>query len=168
MSNVTFKGSAVTLSGTQINVGDSSPVVELVAKDLSTFKVGGSSSKFQVLVALPSLDTGVCATEARKFNEKIAAFDNVSLTVISMDLPFAMGRFCATEGIENLKVGSDFRGAKFAKSYGVLLLDSPLAGLLARAIFVIDPSGKVVYKELVSEITTEPDYDLVFAALKNH
>ncbi|ANE33350.1 thiol peroxidase [Campylobacter hyointestinalis] len=167
MSNVTFKGTPVSLEGDTVNVGQKAPVVEVVGKDLSSFEVGGANGKFQVLIAVPSLDTGVCATETRKFNEKLAGKNGVSVNVISMDLPFAMGRFCATEGIENLKVGSDFRGAKFAKAYGLLLKDSPLAGLLARAVFVLDKDGVVIYKEIVSEITTEPNYEAIIAALSS-
>lgn len=163
--SVTFKGATASLEGSSVNVGDKAPQIELVAKDLSTFSVGGASGKYQVLIAVPSLDTGVCATETRKFNEIIASKSDVEATVISMDLPFAMGRFCSTEGIANLKVGSDFRGAKFAKAYGILLANTPLQGLCARAIFVINPQGEVVYKELVAEITTEPNYDAALAAL---
>lgn len=163
--SVTFKGAEATLEGKGVNVGDIAPKVELVAKDLSTFSVGNASNKFQILIAVPSLDTGVCASEARKFNEKIASKNNVEAVVISMDLPFAMGRFCSTEGIENLKVGSDFRGAKFAKEYGILLANTPLQGLCTRAIFVINPQGKISYKQIVAEITSEPDYQAVLDAL---
>lgn len=163
--SITFKGNPATLLGNSVNVGQVAPKVDLVGKDLSTFSVGGASGKYQVLIAVPSLDTGVCATEARKFNEKVASKNNVEAVVIAMDLPFAMGRFCSTEGIENLKVGSDFRGAKFAKEYGVLLADTPLEGLLARAIFILDPNGVVVYKEITPEITSEPNYDAAMAAL---
>lgn len=164
--SVTFKGAPAILDGKGVNVGDNAPKVELVAKDLSAFSVGGASGKYQVLIAVPSLDTGVCATEARKFNEKIASKEGVEATIISMDLPFAMGRFCSTEGIQNLKVGSDFRGAKFAKEYGILLTNTPLQGLCARAIFIIDQNGKLVYKQLVAEITTEPDYEAALNAIK--
>ena len=163
--SVTFKGTAVELEGKGVSVGQRAPEVDLVANDLSSLKVGGASGKFQVLIVLPSLDTGVCATEARTFNQKVASKNNVEATVISLDLPFAMGRFCSTEGIENLRVASDFRGAKFGKEYGVLLASSPLAGLLTRAIFVIDPDGVVAYKELVGEITTEPNYDAALKAI---
>ena len=163
--SVTFKGTAVELEGKGVSVGQKAPEVDLVANDLSSLKVGGASGKFQVLIVVPSLDTGVCATEARTFNQKVASKNNVEAPVVSLDLPFAMGRFCSTEGIENLRVASDFRGAKFGKEYGVLLASSPLAGLLTRAIFVIDPDGVVAYKELVGEITTEPNYDAALKAI---
>ena len=164
--SVTFKGAEATLEGKGVNVGDIAPKVELVAKDLSTFSVGNASNKFQILIAVPSLDTGVCASEARKFNEKIASKDNVEAVVISMDLPFAMGRFCSTEGIENLKVGSDFRGAKFAKEYGILLANTPLQVLCARAIFVINPQCNISYTQIVAEFRTEQDHQAVLDALK--
>ena len=114
-----------------------------------------------------SLDTPVCATEARKFNERAASLPNTEVIVVSMDLPFAMGRFCTTEGIKNLRVASDFRDKEFCRRYGTLIASGALAGLSARAIFVIDTAGVVVYKELVSDIASEPDYDaaLDFAEL---
>lgn len=159
MANVTLKGNVVNLTGDELNVGDNAPKVTLVAADLSEIEVGNGK---QVLVVVPSLDTPVCAAEARKFNEQVA--QKAEVVVISMDLPFAMGRFCTTEGINNLKVGSDFRSKAFAKSYGVLLDDGPLKGLTCRAIFIVE-NGKISYKQIVPEITAEPDYDAVLAAL---
>lgn len=161
----TFQGKPVKLEGNSVEVGQNAPKVEVVGKDLSSVIIG-DSQKIQIVVALPSLDTGVCATETRKFNEKAAAKSGVEVVVVSMDLPFAMGRFCATEGIENLAVASDFRGAKFGKAYGVLIGDGVLEGLLARAIFVIK-DGIVVHKQIVPEITEEPNYDAVFEAIKS-
>lgn len=161
MSNVKFKGDTVNLQGNDIEVGDMAPVIEVIGKDLNLVKVGGPSDKIQVLIAVPSLDTGVCATEARKFNQNIAGKEGVNLTVISMDLPFAMDRFCSTESIDNLTVGSDFRNKDFANAYGILMKDGPLAGLCARAIFVVGKDGKIIHKELVNEVTTEPNYDAV-------
>ncbi|WP_069636530.1 thiol peroxidase [Campylobacter pinnipediorum] len=158
-----FQGNPVKLFGTQIKVGDKAPVVEVVGKDLNAIKIG-EAGKTQVVVVVPSLDTPVCASEARKFNEKAASKTGVEVVVVSMDLPFAMGRFCTTEGIENVQVGSDFRGAEFGKAYGVLIEDSVLKGLLARAIFVLK-DGKVAYTQIVPEVTEEPDYEAVFAAL---
>ncbi|WP_069638155.1 thiol peroxidase [Campylobacter pinnipediorum] len=158
-----FQGNPVKLFGTQPKVGDKAPVVEVVGKDLNTIKIG-EAGKTQVVVVVPSLDTPVCASEARKFNEKAASKTGVEVVVASMDLPFAMGRFCTTEGIENVQVGSDFRGAEFGKAYGVLIEDSVLKGLLARAIFVLK-DGKVAYTQIVPEVTEEPDYEAVFAAL---
>lgn len=163
---VTFKGSPVTLVGKSVNVGDRAPEVSLVAGDLSIKKVGGASGKFQIINVVPSLDTGVCATQTRNFNEKAAALSNAEVFVVSLDLPFAQGRFCSTEGIENVTALSDFKDKDFGNTYGVLLADSPLAGLLTRAVFVVNPNGEVVYKEIVSEITTEPNYDAALNAVK--
>ncbi len=166
MATVKFKGELeVNLSGTELNVGDIAPVVTGVATDLSDIQIGGQKGKAQIILAVPSLDTGVCATEARKFNEEAAKLDHVEVIIVSMDLPFAMKRFCATEGIENLKTASDFRAKAFAKSYGVLQANGPLSGLTARAVFIINPSGKITYKEIVPEITTEPNYTAILAAV---
>lgn len=165
MATVKFKGELeVSLNGTELNVGDIAPVVSGVAADLSDIQIGGQKGKAQIILAVPSLDTGVCAAEARKFNEVASKLDNAEVIVVSMDLPFAMKRFCTTEGIENLKVASDFRAKAFAKSYGVLQANGPLAGLTARAVFIVNPSGKITYKEIVPEITNEPNYDAVLAA----
>lgn len=160
----TFQGTPVKLEGNSVEVGQAAPVVEVVGKDLNPVVIG-KSNKFQIVVVVPSLDTGVCAAEARKFNEKAASKPGAEVVVLSMDLPFAMGRFCTTEGIENLVSASDFRGAKFGKAYGVLIGDGPLEGLLARSIFVIK-DGNVIYKEIVPEITEEPNYDAIFDAIK--
>ncbi len=165
MATVKFKGELeVSLNGTELNLGDIAPVVSAVAADLSDIQIGGQKGKAQIILAVPSLDTGVCAAEARKFNEAASKLDNAEVIVVSMDLPFAMKRFCTTEGIENLKVASDFRAKAFAKSYGVLQANGPLAGLTARAVFIVNPSGKITYKEIVPEITNEPNYDAVLAA----
>ncbi|HJF83174.1 thiol peroxidase [Helicobacter pullorum] len=163
---VTFKGNAVSLKGKEINVGDSAPKVELIAGDLSTKSVGGASGKFQIINVVPSLDTGVCATQTRKFNEKAASLSNAEVFVVSLDLPFAQGRFCSIEGIQNVVALSDFKNKAFGESYGVILAGSPLEGLLTRAVFVVNPEGKVVHKEIVSEVTNEPNYDAALAAVK--
>ena len=163
---VTFKGNAVSLKVKEINVGDSAPKVELIAGDLSTKSVGGASGKFQIINVVPSLDTGVCATQTRKFNEKAASLSNAEVFVVSLDLPFAQGRFCSIEGIQNVVALSDFKNKAFGESYGVILAGSPLEGLLTRAVFVVNPEGKVVHKEIVSEVTNEPNYDAALAAVK--
>ena len=128
MTQVTFKGNPVNLAGNQINVGDKAPVIELVGKDLSKVQVGGAKQKVQILVTVPSIDTGVCATQTRKFNENAGKNPLVELTTISMDLPFAFGRFCGAEGIDGINVASDFDGRKFGQNYGVILKDCPLEG----------------------------------------
>lgn len=167
MATTLLKGNLVNLAGRAVNVGDKAPKVILTGKDLSDVTVGGCCEKVQVVVVVPSLDTAVCAAETRKFNEKAASTPGACVTIVSMDLPFAMGRFCTTEGIENLTVASDFRNKDFANNYGVLIGDGALRGLTCRAIFVLDKEGKVAYKEIVPEITQEPDYDSALAAVKS-
>ncbi|WP_200762825.1 thiol peroxidase [Nitrosophilus alvini] len=166
MATVKLKGNEVKLSGNEINVGDKAPEATVVATDLSEKKVGGAQEKVQMIVVVPSLDTPVCATETRKFNESAANIEGVDVTVVSMDLPFASKRFCSTEGVENLTVASDFRNKEFGEKYGVLIEEGPLAGILARAIFIIGKDGTVVYKQLVPEITEEPNYDEAIEAAK--
>lgn len=157
----TFQGSPVTLAGKVLQIGEIAPEVTLPTKDLSDVKVGGASGKYQIINFLPSLDTGVCAMQTKKFNTEASKLPNAQVFVISMDLPFAQGRFCSTEGIENLIVASDFRTKEFGKKYGVLIDDSALRGLLARGVIVLDPEGKVIYQEIVPEITNEPNYKAV-------
>eukprot|EP01029_Cantina_marsupialis_P026202 TRINITY_DN69797_c0_g1_i1.p2 TRINITY_DN69797_c0_g1~~TRINITY_DN69797_c0_g1_i1.p2 ORF type:complete len:163 (-),score=52.53 TRINITY_DN69797_c0_g1_i1:139-627(-) len=162
MATTKLKGNLVNLAGTEVNVGDKAPIVKVVGQDLSDIEIGG---KAQMLIVVPSLDTAVCAAETRKFNEDAAQSD-IEVVVVSMDLPFAAGRFCTTEGIENLKVGSDFRNKDFSNAFGVLIADGPLAGVTCRAVFVTDDNGVVTYKEICPEITEEPNYDAALAAIK--
>lgn len=162
--SVTFKGSPVAIGGKELKVGDKATEVEVVGANLASIKIGAKSDKAQIVLTLPSLDTAVCANEARAFNVKASKLPNVSVVIVSMDLPFAMGRFCTTEGIENLKVGSDFRDKAFAKEYGVLIKEGVLSGLLTRAAFIIDKNGVIAYKQIVPEITNEPLYDEIITA----
>ncbi|MDO5045628.1 thiol peroxidase [Campylobacter sp.] len=166
MAKVNFKGSPINLRGDEVCVGQRAPEVTLVDSDLGEFKVGGTNAKIEILVTVPSLDTGVCATETRKFNEKMASKDGVKLSVISVDLPFAMGRFCSTEGIANLRVGSDFRAKEFGEKYGVLIDEGALKGLLTRAVFVVK-DGVIIHKQIVPEIGEEPNYEAIFDAIKS-
>jgi len=165
MATTKLKGNLVNLSGNDVNVGDTAPIITLVGKDLSDVQVGGEQGKAQVIVVVPSLDTAVCAAETRRFNEEASRNEMVQVAVVSMDLPFAMGRFCTTEGIENLTVASDFRNKDFANAYGVLIADGALAGVTARAIFIVNASGMITYKEIVPEITEEPNYEAALAAI---
>ena len=167
MATTKLKGNLVNLSGAELNVGDQAPIVNVVGKDLSDIQIGGQKGKAQLIVVVPSLDTPVCASETRRFNEEAAKIENTEVTIVSMDLPFAMGRFCTTEGIENLSVGSDFRAKNFAKSYGVLIADGALAGVTCRAIFVVNASGIITYKEICEEITEEPNYEGALLAIKD-
>ena len=167
MATVTLKGSECNLTGNEVNVGSVAPQVTVVASEgLEDKVVGGASENVQVIIVVPSLDTPVCATETRKFNEEAASITGTDVTVVSMDLPFAASRFCAAEGIENLTVASDFRNKAFANAYGVLIADGPLAGVTCRAIFVVNKDGRVTYKQIVPEITDEPDYAAALNAAK--
>ena len=119
-----------------------------------------------ILNVFPSLDTPVCAASVRRFNVEAAGLKNTTVICVSMDLPFAMERFCTANGIDNVVVASAFRSPLFAQKFGVQMVDGPLAGLLARSIFVLDEDRKIIYSQLVSEITHEPDYEAAIAALK--
>lgn len=167
MSKTAFKGSVVNLAGEFIKTGVTAPEFTMVKGDLSQFKLSDTKGKFVVLNIFPSLDTGVCATSVRKFNQLAAKMENTVVLAISKDLPFAQGRFCTTEGIENIIPLSDFRNpSDFDTNYGVLIADGPLSGLLARSVVVINPAGEIVYTELVPEITQEPNYDAALAAIR--
>ena len=163
---VKFKGTPAQLSANTIKVGDDAPQIKLTAKDLSQVQIGGASGKYQIINVVPSLDTGVCATQTRRFNQEAATLQNTNVYVVSMDLPFAQGTFCSTEGIENLTPLSDFVTKDFGKAYGLLLQSSPLVGLLTRAVLIIDPQGKVIYIEICEEITQEPNYEKALAVIK--
>ncbi|MFA6061423.1 MAG: thiol peroxidase [Gallionella sp.] len=163
---VTLSGAPVTLYGKFPAVGDVAPEFTLVNKDLTDVALSSFAGKRKVLNIVPSLDTPVCATSARKFNEAAGALENTVLLVISADLPFVMGRFCAVEGLENVVPLSLMRGREFMRNYGVKIADSVLAGLTARAVLVLDEENRVLYGELVNEITNEPNYDAALAALK--
>ena len=167
MATVTFKNDIVcNLAGNEINTGDTAPVVTVVNCDpmLQNEQIGGEG-KVQLVVAVPSLDTGVCDAETRRFNTEAASLEGVEVITVSMDLPFAAARWCGAAGIENLKVCSDFRNKDFANAYGVLLGGSVLAGVTCRAIFAVNEEGVVTYKEIVPEITEEPNYDAAIAAV---
>jgi len=166
MATTKFKGIDVELLGNTVNVGDKAPSITVVnSAGLGDIVVGGATGKKQLIIVVPSLDTGVCATETRNFNAKAAGLKDVTVTIVSLDLPFAAGRFCQAEGIDNLTVCSDFRNKEFANAYGVLLGGSVLAGVTCRAIFAVNEEGIVTYKEIVPEITEEPNYEAALAAV---
>lgn len=164
MSTITFKGNPIHTSGSLPAVGTQAPDFSLVARDLSEKTLADFPGQ-RVLNIFPSLDTGVCATSVRTFNQKAASRPGTVVLNISMDLPFASGRFCAAEGIENAVTLSAFR-SNFADAFGLKMVDGPLKGLCSRAVLVLDASGKVVYHEQVPEIVQEPNYDRALAALK--
>lgn len=161
---VTFKGSPVQLSGQPIKPGDKAPDFQVVANDLST--VGLPTGRTTILLAVPSLDTGVCDMETRRFNQEAANLPGVEMLVISMDLPFAQQRWCGNAGVDKVRTASDFRGGHFGKAYGTLIADGPMAGLEARAVFVVDPQGIVRHVEYVADIAQEPNYAAAIAAAR--
>lgn len=165
-STVTLNGSPVTLYGAFPAVGQTAPAFSLVDKDLKDITLDCFSGRRKVLNIVPSLDTPVCATSTRKFNEAASALDNTSVLIISADLPFAMSRFCVAEGLENVVPLSLMRGRDFMRNYGVKIADTPLAGLTARAVLVLDEKNRVLHAELVADIAQEPDYQTALAALQ--
>ncbi len=164
MAEVTLGGNPVHTSGDLPAVGAAAPAYSLVGADLSEYDASDFAGKNVILNIFPSIDTPTCATSVRQFNERAAGMDETVVLCVSADLPFAMGRFCGAEGIENVKVGSTFR-SEFGSDYGVTLTDGKLEGVLARAVVVIGPDGNVKHTELVSEIAQEPNYDAALAAL---
>ncbi|MEY3201170.1 MAG: hypothetical protein RIR70_720 [Pseudomonadota bacterium] len=164
MSTVTLGGNPVALNGEFPKVGASAPAFSLVGTDLSDITLAKYAGKRKVLNIVPSLDTPTCATSTRKFNEQAGSLPNTVVLVIAADLPFAMKRFCETEGLTNVVSLSLMRGREFARNYGVEIASGPLVGLTARAVVVIDENDKVIHAQLVPEIKDEPDYA---AALKS-
>jgi len=166
MATTNLKGNPVSTSGELPAMGTTAPAFRLVAGDLGDLGLDAFAGKRKVLNIVPSLDTPVCATSARRFNQDAAALENAVVLVISSDLPFAQGRFCTTEGLGNVVPLSMMRSRNFAKDYGVLLENGPLAGICARAVVVVDENDIVIHSQLVDEITTEPDYDAALAVLR--
>jgi len=166
MANVTLGGNPATVNGNLPKKGDSAPDFALTGKDLKDVGLKDFAGKRKVLNIVPSLDTPVCAKSTKVFNEKAGSLPNTVVLVISADLPFAAGRFCTAEGINNVVTLSTVRGGDFSTKYGVALADGPLKGLTARAVVVLDAQNKVLHSQLVPEIKNEPDYDAALAALK--
>ncbi|MGO1683186.1 MAG: thiol peroxidase [Corynebacterium variabile] len=163
MADTAISGTPAHTVGDLPAVGAAAPAFTTVNADLQDVSLSDFAGKRVILSIFPSVDTGVCANSEREFNKRATGLDNTVVVSVSKDLPFALGRFCAAEGIENVTATSSFRSS-FSEDYGVRLLDSPLAGVLARAVVVIDTDGTVLHTELVPEITTEPDYDAALAA----
>ena len=166
MTTVTLGGNPIHLAGQFPKVGEAAPAFSLVNGKLEDVTLASFAGKKKILNIVPSLDTPVCATSTRKFNEEAGKLPNTVVLVISADLPFAAGRFCETEGLKNVVTLSTMRGREFMKSYGVEIADGPLAGITARAVVVIDAGDKVAYTELVPEIKQEPNYAAALAAAK--
>ncbi len=167
MAQIKFKGNLIHTEGNFPQAGTDAPDFQLIKADLSEVTLADMSGKKIIFNVFPSVDTAVCALQLKTFNERVASQDNVMLLFASMDLPFALSRFCATEGIENAVTTSDFRHHSLAKNYGVKMADGPLAGLYARATLVINEAGRVVYSELVDDVVNEPDYDAAMVSLRS-
>lgn len=163
---VTHAGNPIKVDGIFPKAGDKAPAFSLVNRDLADITLANYAGKKKVLNIVPSLDTPVCAVSTRKFNEKASNMDNTIVLIIAADLPFAMSRFCDSEGLDKVVTLSTMRGAKFMKDYGVAIADGPFAGITARAVIVLDESDTIIHAELVPEIADEPNYDAALAALK--
>jgi thiol peroxidase len=166
MAQITLKGNPIHTSGELPRTGAAAPAFTLVKTDLAEATLKEFAGRRVVLNIFPSLDTPTCATSVRKFNALCSSTPNTTVLCVSADLPFAASRFCSTEGLTNVVPASCFRNAEFGTAYGVALVDGPLRGLLARAIVVLDTTGKVLHTELVPEIASEPNYDAALATLK--
>ncbi len=166
MAQITLKGNLVNTVGELPETGKAAPDFLLTKTDLSDVSLKDYAGKTVVLNIFPSIDTPVCATSVRKFNAEINKFENAVVLCVSRDLPFAMQRFCGAEGLDNVVPASVVRNLDFEEKYGVGIADGPLAGLLARAIVIIDGDGKVAYTQQVPEIAQEPDYEAALAQLK--
>jgi len=167
MTQIAFQGNSVNTTGELPKVGDKAPDFLLTKTDLSDISLKDVSGKRVILNIFPSIDTPVCSTSVRRFNEEIGKFNNAVVICASLDLPFAHARFCETEGLKNVIAVSEMRNREFGSNYGVRMVDGHLSGLFARAIVVIDESSNVIYTQLVPEITEEPDYDKALNMLIN-
>lgn len=161
MAITKLQGNPVHTNGELPQIGTKAPDFKLVTSDLKEITLNDFAGEKLIINIFPSIDTGVCATSVRNFN-KIADEKGIKVLCVSKDLPFAAARFCGAEGLHNVITASDFRYNNFATDYGVLLTDSPLQGLCARAVVAVDENGVVTYTELVDEITTEPNYNVPF------
>ncbi|WP_100405114.1 thiol peroxidase [Bacillus solitudinis] len=163
MASITFKGNPVTLLGNEVKVGEKAPDFTVLANDLSKVTLADSKGQVRLISVVPSIDTGVCDQQTRRFNEEAAALDNTKILTVSVDLPFAQKRWCAAAGIENVQTVSDHRDLSFGKAFGLAIEE---LRLLARAVFVIDSNDVVTYAEYVSEATEHPNYEAAIEAAK--
>lgn len=165
MATITFRNTPAHTKGDLPSIGSYSTDFKAVSADLTEVSLSDFTGKKVVLNIFPSIDTGVCASSVRRFHQEASILENVQIICISKDLPFALKRFCSAEGIDNLVMLSDFRG-DFERNYPITFADTPLKGLLSRAIVVLDPNGKVIYTEQVAETANEPNYEEALKALK--
>jgi len=163
MATITLKGNEIHTSGTLPETGKKAPNFELVGSDLSTSTLSDFNGSRVILNVFPSIDTGICALSTKRFNKEASNLKNTKVLCVSRDLPFAQGRFCASEGLEDVQNFSDFKTGKFGKDFGLEIVDGPLQGLHSRAVIILDEQGSVMYTEQIPEIAQEPDYE---AALK--
>jgi len=166
MATITLRGNEIHTNGNLPTVGTDAPLFTLTGADLAPIAASDFKGKKVVLNISPSLDTGVCAMAAQKFNAEVADGLGASVICITKDLPFAAKRFCETEGLENVITASDYKNSDFANAYGTLITDGPMAGLHSRAIVVVNENGEVIYTEQVAETVDEPNYEAALAALK--
>lgn len=159
MSEITLKGNKISTIGSLPKVGEKSPSFLLTKTDLSDITENDFSGKKIILNIFPSIDTAVCATSVRKFNEQASKLPNTVVLCVSTDMPFALGRFCGAEGLKDVVPVSDFRKREFGENFGVRITAGPLAGVFSRAIVILDEDRKVIYTEQVPEITNEPNYE---------
>ena len=164
MANVTFKGNPVSLTGNEVKAGDAAPDFKTQKSDMSDYTLSSSPGKTRIFLSVPSLDTPVCDAETKRFNQEASKEPNVEIVCVSMDLPFAMKRWCAASDVDKVVTASDHRDASFGKNYGVLIDGGPLDQMHARAVFVVGPDDTVKYAEYVSDIASHPDYDAALAA----
>ena len=165
MASITIEGNEINTNGDLPAIGSTAPDFTLTNGELGDVTLESYAGAKKLLNIVPSLDTGICATSTKKFNEAADQHDDVVFLTISADLPFAQGRFCEAENVDKVQTLSIMRDRNFGKDYGVLLTDGPLKGITARAVVVLDEDNKVIYTELVPEIVQEPDYDQALAAL---
>ncbi len=166
MAKITLQGNEIHTVGDLPSVGDVASDFELVGSDLSPVSLSDFKGKKLVLNVFPSLDTDVCAASVRRFNSELNGLENTEVLCVSADLPFAHSRFCVSEGLENVKNASTFRNPEFGKAYGLTIVDGALAGLMARAVIVLDENSKVIYTELVDEIAQDPDFEAALEVLR--
>jgi len=166
MASITFKGNPVKLAGADVKVGQTAPDFNVQKTDMSDYTLATGAGKTRIVAVVPSLDTPVCDAETRRFNEEAAKIPNVEIVTISMDLPFAMKRWCGAAGVDKVTAASDHRDASFGENYGVLIQGGPLDRIHARAVFVIGPDNKVKYAEYVPDIGQHPNYEAALAAAK--
>ena len=165
MVSVKLGGEHINLKGEPPEEGSQAPDFKFVLEDLNETSLSDFKDKFKVIMAIPSLDTGVCQKQTQIFNQRLSGKKKFAGIAISMDLPFAMKRFCSSESLDNIISASDFRYSDFANKFNLKITSGALKGLIARAVFVLDPVDKIVYREIVPEIEQEPDYDKALEAL---